>query len=288
MKILLTGITGQVGCELLRALTGKWEIISPTRAEMDLADPLQVRDFIRRVKPDLIINPAAYTAVDKAEREADLALAINAHAPEVMANEARSLGAGIIHYSTDYVFDGTKATPYIESDATNPCNVYGATKRAGEQAIEASGAQYLILRTSWVYGLRGHNFLRTMLNLAEKHDELRIVADQFGAPTWSRTIAETTLKILPSFIESREQAVREIYHLTAQGDTTWHGFADAIFENANLEKKPFLSPITSSEYPTPARRPKNSRMSSDKLIEKFGPLPHWKDALLQCLTERSS
>jgi dTDP-4-dehydrorhamnose reductase len=127
-----------------------------------------------------------------------------------------------------------------------------------------------------------------MLNLAEKHDELRIVADQFGAPTWSRTIAETTLKILPSFIESREQAVREIYHLTAQGDTTWHGFADAIFENANLEKKPFLSPITSSEYPTPARRPKNSRMSSDKLIEKFGPLPHWKDALLQCLTERSS
>lgn len=288
MKILLTGASGQVGHELALLLKDKADVISPARAEMDLAAPLTIKEFIRRAKPDLIINPAAYTAVDKAESEHDIAMAVNAHAPEVMAMEAKRLGAGIIHYSTDYVFDGTKSAPYIETDPTRPCNIYGRTKRIGEEAIQASGARYTILRTSWVYGLRGNNFLLTMLRLAQTREELRIVDDQFGAPTWSRTIAQKTLDLLPVFFQDKEAQLQEIFHLTAQGSTTWYGFAKAIFESVDLEKKPGLIPIASSGYPTAARRPTNSVMSSGKLIAKFGPLPRWDEALIHCLSERIS
>lgn len=286
MKILLTGTSGQVGYELYQALHDTAEIIAPSRNEMDLANLAQVSEFIRQVKPDLIINPGAYTAVDKAEKEADLAMTINAHAPAVMAEEARKLGAAIIHYSTDYVFDGSKEGAYVEDDPTSPCNVYGQTKLAGEQAVQASGARHLILRTSWVYSLRGNNFLLTMLRLARERDELRIVADQHGAPTWSRTIALTTARMLPEFLASDRTDIQGIYHLIAQKHTTWHGFAKEIFKKAMPDKKLSVIPITSSEYPVPARRPKNSVMSSDKLITKFGALPDWDDALSQCLNER--
>jgi dTDP-4-dehydrorhamnose reductase len=287
MKILLTGTSGQVGYELYQALHEIAEIIVPSRNEMNLANLAQVSEFIRQVKPDLIINPGAYTAVDKAEKEIDLAMTINAHAPAVMAEEARKLGAAIVHYSTDYVFDGSKEGAYVEDDPTSPCNVYGQTKLAGEQAIQASGARHLILRTSWVYSLRGNNFLLTMLRLARERDELRIVADQHGAPTWSRTIASTTARILPEFLASDRTDIQGIYHLTAQKHTTWHGFAKAIFEKAMPYKKLSVIPIASSEYPVPARRPKNSVMSSDKLISKFGALPDWDDALSQCLKDRA-
>lgn len=285
MKILLTGTSGQVGYELHQALRGAAELVTPSRNEMDLANLAQIREFIQQVKPDIIINPGAYTAVDKAETEADLAMTINAHAPAVMAEEARKLGAAIVHYSTDYVFDGTKEGPYVEDDPTSPCNVYGKTKVAGEQAIQASGARHLILRTSWVYSLRGNNFLLTMLRLASQRDELRIVADQHGAPTWSRTIARTTARMLPALLAHDQPDMQGIYHLTAQGQSTWYGFARTIFEKAMPDRKLSVIPIASSEYPVPAPRPKNSVMSSEKLMARFGSLPAWQDALSECLNE---
>jgi len=285
VKILLTGTSGQVGYELHQALRGAAELVTPSRNEMDLANLAQIREFIQQVKPDIIINPGAYTAVDKAETEADLAMTINAHAPAVMAEEARKLGAAIVHYSTDYVFDGTKEGPYVEDDPTSPCNVYGKTKVAGEQAIQASGARHLILRTSWVYSLRGNNFLLTMLRLASQRDELRIVADQHGAPTWSRTIARTTARMLPALLAHDQPDMQGIYHLTAQGQSTWYGFARTIFEKAMPDRKLSVIPIASSEYPVPAPRPKNSVMSSEKLMARFGSLPAWQDALSECLNE---
>lgn len=288
MKILLTGKTGQVGHELERSLQGLGDIIALDRSQMDLANLDQVRDVIRTVKPDLIINPAAYTAVDKAESEPDLAMRINGAAPGVMAEEAKKLGAAMIHYSTDYVFDGTKTTPYVETDPTCPINVYGATKLAGEQAIQAAGIPHLILRTSWVYGMYGKNFLLTMLRLAQERDELRIVADQHGAPTWSRTIADATARIvaLASGAQHPQQWWQQqsgIYHLTAQGQTTWFGFTQAILEHAAIERKPVLTPITTQDYPVPAQRPANSVMSSEKLMHAFCPLPDWDQALASCL-----
>ncbi|MEO7497834.1 MAG: dTDP-4-dehydrorhamnose reductase, partial [Massilia sp.] len=196
MKILLTGANGQVGYELERSLQGLGQVVAPRRAELDLSDLDQVRDVIRAVRPGLIVNPGAYTAVDKAETEVALAMRVNAEAPAVMAEEAVRLGAAMVHYSTDYVFDGTKAGAYVETDPTGPINVYGQSKLAGEQAIAATGVDHLILRTSWVYGMRGKNFLLTMLRLAAERDSLRVVSDQHGAPTWSRTIADTTALIL--------------------------------------------------------------------------------------------
>jgi len=285
MKILLTGRTGQVGYELMRSLQPLGEVIGVDRSEMDLSDLDQVRDVIRRIQPGLIINPAAYTAVDKAESEPDLAMRINGLAPGVMAEEAAKLGAALVHYSTDYVFDGTKPEPYTEADQPCPLNVYGRTKLAGEQAIAASGASYLIFRTSWVYGMRGKNFLLTMTRLAAEREELRIVADQHGAPTWCRTLADTTASILSQARGAGDRAAwwREnsgLYHLTAQGETTWHGFADALLDQA--AKKPVLVPISSNEYPVPAARPANSRLSCVALMERFGHLPHWRDALTLC------
>jgi len=285
VKILLTGASGQVGFELNRALHGADEIFAPSRREMDLANLVQVRDVMQRFQPDVIINPGAYTAVDNAETESDLAMLIKAQAPAVMAEEARKTGAVMIHYSTDYVFDGSKEGAYVEEDVPSPCNVYGKSKLAGEQAIIASGIDYLILRTSWVYSLRGHNFLLTMLKLAQQRNELRIVADQKGAPTWSRTIASTTVSMLPRFVSDERSALSGVYHLTAQGATTWSGFAEAIFDQKLPDRKITVHPIASSEYPTLAMRPKNSVMSCQKLLSEFCALPTWEDALHNCLSE---
>jgi dTDP-4-dehydrorhamnose reductase len=285
MKILVTGKSGQVGYELMRSLQPLGEIIGIDQDQMDLANLDQVRDVIRRLQPGLIVNPAAYTAVDKAETEPELAMRINGLAPKVMAEEAAKLGAAIVHYSTDYVFDGAKQEPYTEADQPCPLNVYGRTKLAGEQAIAASGVAHLIFRTSWVYGMRGKNFLLTMMRLAAERDELRIVADQHGAPTWCRTLADTTASILSRASAAGDTAAwwREnsgLYHLTSQGATTWHGFADALLDQA--PKKPTLVPISSTEYPVPAARPTNSRLSCEALMNRFGHLPHWRDALALC------
>jgi dTDP-4-dehydrorhamnose reductase len=285
MKILLTGRTGQVGYELERSLQSLGEIIAVDRGQMDLTNLDQVRDVIRHVKPTLIINPAAYTAVDLAESEPGLAMRVNAEAPAVMAEEAKKLGAAMIHYSTDYVFDGTKRAPYIESDPTCPINVYGLTKLAGEKAIQAAGIKHLILRTSWVYSMRGKNFLLTVLRLAQQRDELRIVADQYGAPTWCRTIADTTAHIVAQMKYSQDwwQEKSGIYHLTAQGQTTWAGFTEAILVNAASQKKTSVAAITTKEYPLPAKRPEYSVMSCEKLMNAthFG-LPAWEQALQLC------
>lgn len=287
-RILITGKTGQVGYELERSLQGLGEIIAVDRSQMDLADLDQVRDVIRRVKPTLIVNPAAYTAVDKAESEPALALRINGEAPGVMAEEAKKLGAALIHYSTDYVFDGSKDGAYIETDPTCPVNVYGSSKLAGEQAIQATGIPYLILRTSWVYSTHGKNFLLTMRRLAQEREELGIVSDQFGAPTWSRTIADTTAHIVAQSLAAANQPAwweerAGLYHLTAQGTTTWFGFTEAIMADPSVTKKPRLKPILAQDYPVPAKRPTNSVLSSQRLIETFCGLPQWQEALKLCM-----
>ena len=288
MKILVTGTSGQVGYELQRSLQALGEVIAVDRAQMDLSDLDQVRDVIRAVKPTLIVNPAAYTAVDKAETESELAMRVNGEAPGVMAEEAKILGAGIVHFSTDYVFDGSKAGAYVESDPTCPINVYGASKLAGEQAIMAAGVPHLILRTSWVYGTRGKNFLLTVLRLAAERDELRIVGDQFGSPTWSRTIADTTAQLLER-LDAREGVLAAmasgqggIYHLTASGRTSWHGFTEQIVAHPSVAAKPRVTAIATHEYPVPAKRPHNSVMSGDRLAALGIHLPAWQTALALC------
>jgi dTDP-4-dehydrorhamnose reductase len=286
MKILLTGRTGQVGYELERSLQSAGEVIAVDRAQMDLADLDRVRNVIRSVKPDLIVNPAAYTDVDKAEAETELAMRINGHAPAVMAEEAKKLGAAMIHYSTDYVFDGTKITPYTEDDLACPINVYGHTKLAGELAIQDAGIPHLILRTSWVYGMRGKNFVTTIIRLARERPELRIVSDQRGAPTWCRTIADTTAYIVA--LSQTPEHMREfwldrsgVYHLTAQGVTTRYDFAKAILANSS-NVQALVTPILTDEYPLPARRPLNSELSCDLMIRTFCRLPKWEVALKLC------
>jgi dTDP-4-dehydrorhamnose reductase len=284
MKILLTGCTGQVGYELERSLQGVGEVVALDRARMDLSYLDQVRDVIRRVRPGLIVNPAAYTAVDKAESEPELAFRVNAEAPGLMAAEAKLLGAAMVHYSTDYVFDGSQAAARVEDDATGPLNVYGASKLAGEQAIAAAGIPHLIFRTSWVYGMRGKNFLLTMLRLAKERDELRVVDDQHGAPTWSRTIADTTALVLSQAHAGGGEWWRQnsgVYHLSSQGQTTWFEFTEAIVAAAGLDCR--LLPITSAEYPVPARRPQYSVLSSERLMARFCHLPHWREALRLCM-----
>jgi dTDP-4-dehydrorhamnose reductase len=285
MKILVTGRNGQVGYELVRSLQPLGEVIGVDRSVMDLSDLNQIREVIRRIKPDLIVNPAAYTAVDKAESEPELAMRINGLAPGVMAEEAARIGARLVHFSTDYVFDGTKQQPYVETDVPCPINVYGKSKLAGEQAIAATGVSHLIFRTSWVYGMRGKNFLLTMLRLAAERDTLRIVADQHGAPTWSRTIADVTTFIMAQAVASNDAANwwsrnGGLYHLTAQGATNWFGFAEAFIEAS--EGKPELIPIASSDYPVTARRPANSRLSCAALMSRFCSLPEWRAALALC------
>jgi dTDP-4-dehydrorhamnose reductase len=290
--ILVTGTNGQVGFELVRSLQGLGRVIAADRKLLDLSDLDQVRAVVRDVRPGLIVNPAAYTAVDRAESECELAMRINGEAPGVLAEEAKKVGAALIHYSTDYVFDGEKAGPYVEDDRTNPQNAYGRSKLAGEQAIADIGVDHLIFRTSWVYGARGKNFLLTMLRLGAERPELKVVADQFGAPTWSNTIAMLTAHVVAEAYAAPDRAEwwRErsgTYHLSANGATSWHGFASAIFELSGLEKRPDVLPISATEYPTPAKRPANSRMSGDKLERTFGlRAPDWKEALALCLAGR--
>lgn len=285
-SILVFGRNGQVGSELTRALRAIGDVTALGRAELDLTNPDAIRAIIRAAKPDVIVNAAAYTAVDKAESEPELAMQINAVAPGVMAEEALRLGALLVHYSTDYVFDGAKPAAYTESDIPNPLNVYGRTKLAGEQAIQATGAAHYILRTSWVYAAKGANFLNTILRLARERPELRIVNDQTGAPTWARAIADLTARLLAAGIRSKEPSYG-LYHLTASGAVTWFGFAQAILAEAQQTLglvPPRLIPITTTEYPLPARRPANSRLDTTKLTATFGikPAP-WQEMLAQCM-----
>ncbi|WP_411726511.1 dTDP-4-dehydrorhamnose reductase [Methyloglobulus sp.] len=293
MKILLSGATGQVGWELARTLLPIGEVVEVNRTQADLADLKALRGIIQQYKPNVIINPAAYTAVDKAETEQEQAFLINAEAPGVLAEEAKKIGALLVQYSTDYVFDGTKSTPYTEDDATNPVNVYGQSKLAGEQAIQSVACDYLILRTSWVYAGRGNNFLKTILRLAAEREELKIVADQIGAPTWARLIAETTAHIVRQAMLERQvnNFNSSVYHLTSSGDTSWHGFAEKIVKIVREQGKLALKnrtihPIPTTGYPLPAKRPANSRLSTSRLEQQFGlTLPSWDNALRLCMQE---
>jgi len=298
ITILLTGREGQVGWELQQALKPLGKIVAVDRQSMDLNSLDSVRQVIRDIQPSLIVNAAAYTAVDRAESEAEIAMTVNGMAPGVMAEEAKRINAGIIHYSTDYVFDGRANRPYVEQDGPNPLNVYGKTKLAGEHAIRDVGVPHLILRTSWVYGLRGKNFLLTIRKLATERDALSIVADQHGAPTWCRTIAELTASIVGALFPSKNPQkisfadVSGIYHATASGSTSWHGFAQKILELSPDFKKrgiPKLTPIDTVQYPLPAQRPKNSCLSTEKIRRTFGvTLPTWDKSLMTCLKNISN
>ena len=289
MRILISGQHGQVSTELQHHLKTLGELVVPGRAEFDLTDPQQLRQQVRRVRPDLIINAAAYTAVDQAENESQVAFAINATAPGILAEEAAQLGIALIHYSTDYVFDGNKSTPYNEDDAPNPLGVYGQSKLAGEQAITAVQGQHLILRTSWVYSNHGRNFLLTMQRLLQEKPELRVVADQIGAPTWAGTIAQSTRALIERW-QAGQPGAWGTYHLTAQGETSWFGFAQAIGDALRAQGKACanLLPIPSSDYPTPATRPLNSRLDGQRLQREWGvSQPDWQTALRECLAAQA-
>lgn len=295
------GKNGQVGSDLAGRLPRLGDVLAIDLEQLDLTKPDEIRRTIREIRPQIIVNAAAYTAVDKAEEQESLAYSINAKAPEVMAEEAKKIGALLVHYSTDYVFDGSKSSPYTEEDPPNPINAYGRTKLAGEQAIQTSGVPHLILRTAWIYATRGGNFLLTILRLATQREELRIVRDQVGAPVWSRAIADATTKALEQVIqrgswESANSRPGGIYHITAAGVTNWYEFALAILEEAAFVPpgapwfkaatggKPLIArrviPITTPEYPTPARRPAYSVLSNSRLLRDFGiELPDWRSQL---------
>ncbi|MGE8504106.1 MAG: dTDP-4-dehydrorhamnose reductase [Pseudomonas sp.] len=283
MRILISGHTGQVARELQLALS-EHELISLDRHAFDLAQPTSLRRTILRERPDLLINAAAHTAVDQAEQEQTLVFAINAEAPGVMAVACAELGIPLIHYSTDYVFDGNKAGPYSEDDTPNPLSVYGSSKLAGERAIADSGCDHLILRTSWVYSRHGRNFLLTMQRLLQEREQLNVVADQIGAPTWAGSIAAATAELIDAWQQGNRQW--GTYHLTNQGETSWFGFAQAIGDRLRASGKPCarLQPIPTSDYPTPARRPLNSRLDCSKLERNWNVrLPDWQTALDACL-----
>jgi len=287
VRILLTGVNGQVGWELQRTLAPLGEVIAADRGLLDLADTASIRRTVAAIAPDLIVNPAAYTAVDKAESEPGLAYAVNADAPGELAQAAAARGIPLVHFSTDYVFDGRQPVAYTEADAPNPLGVYGASKLAGEQAVQRSGSTHLILRTSWVYGLRGRNFLLTMQRLACERDSLTVVDDQFGAPTWSRLVAEASALTIARWLDRPDRAaVSGIYHLSCGGRTSWHGFAAAILAQpaATDGKLARLTAIPGCDYPTPAARPLNSQLDCGKLAAVFGVrLPAWESALALCL-----
>lgn len=320
MRILITGINGQVGHALmqqLQYLNGMpMEVIGLDRNGLDLSRPQQIREVIRRLQPALIVNPAAYTAVDQAESDAAMAMRINGEAPGILAVEAHRYGAALIHYSTDYVFDGSKDAPYDETDRTCPINVYGHTKLAGEQAIAASGVAHLILRTSWVYGRRGKNFFNTVSRLAAEHTQMRIVADQYGAPTWCSTIAHGTATAIERLCRGATGAAQQagdavnpassgsgnlgqalsimphcwarlggIVHLSAQGSTSWHGFASEIVAHGSRAAQVQVVPIASAEYQVAAARPRNSRLACGRFLQQFGALPDWQVALADCLAQ---
>ncbi|MBI5329248.1 MAG: dTDP-4-dehydrorhamnose reductase [Betaproteobacteria bacterium] len=290
--ILLTGARGQTGWELARSLACLGEVVAPARSQLDVADLPVLRETVRALRPRLIVNAAAWTQVDDAEASPEAARALNAHAPAVLAEEARRGGALLAHYSTDYVYDGHGLRPWREDAAASPLNVYGRTKLEGDEAILASGCRHLILRTSWVYGARGRNFLTTMQRLLPEREELRIVADQIGAPTWSRHLADATAQMLGQVHSPARGADRPepwgVYHMVNAGETSWHGFAAAIRKRMTASPMAQLIPIPASAYPTAARRPQNSRLDCDKLERVFGlRLPPWEEALEACLAAAS-
>lgn len=281
MRVLLTGRAGQLGTALVQALDGCGEVLAHDRSTLDLADPAQVVARVREAAPDVVINAAAYTAVDRAEEDTATARTINAIAPALLARECKARGALLVHYSTDYVFDGAKREPYVESDPAAPLSAYGRTKLEGEQAIAASGCAHLVLRTSWVYGPTGANFLLTMLRAGAARDELRVVDDQHGAPTSTLQLARATRELL-DLGRDRLAAAPGVYHATAAGQTTWCGFARAIF--AEREKRPRITPIATRDWPTPAKRPAWSVLSSEKLAQAFGVrLGPWSEGLAEVM-----
>jgi dTDP-4-dehydrorhamnose reductase len=293
-RVLIVGNAGQLGRELEKIFTGYGAIVGVDRESIDLADAAQTRELVRRAAPDIILNAAAYTAVDRAESERDLAYAINEQAPRVLAEEAHRHDAIFVHYSTDYIFDGgksePKSTPWIESDTPNPLNVYGASKLAGEQAVENTGGKFLIFRTSWVYGPHGNNFLLTMLRLARERDRLSIVDDQIGGPTTSIELARATHSIVTGILAGSFGAPEDwtgLYHMTCGGSVSWFGFAQAIFARAAALlalKPPTLTPIATKDYPTPAARPRYSVLSNAKLHARFNvALLPWESALEETL-----
>ncbi|WP_042150695.1 MULTISPECIES: dTDP-4-dehydrorhamnose reductase [unclassified Pseudoalteromonas] len=285
MKILLLGKNGQVGWELQRALAPLGELIAVDRTQVDLAEPEQLRAFVANCAPDIIVNAAAYTAVDKAETEIELAYKINAESVAVLAEEVKKLNAWLIHYSTDYVYDGTKITDYLETDSVNPLSVYGQSKLAGENAIRQSGCKYLNFRTSWVFATKGNNFIKSMLRLASERTELKIVADQVGAPTSAELIADVTTLCIHQLTSNTEQFANErigTYHLVANGEATWHTYAQHVINKASelgqrlSTPSENILPINTDDYPLPAARPKNSKLNTNKLEQAFSiNLPVW-------------
>ena len=295
MKILLLGKNGQVGWELQRSLAVLGEVValdfdSPGPLKADFYNPESLSATVRAVAPQIIVNAAAHTAVDKCESEPGLARALNATSPAVLAREAKASGAWLLHYSTDYVFDGSGSTPWVEDSPTGPLNVYGASKLEGEQAIRASGCQHLILRTSWVYAARGSNFAKTMLELGAERERLSVIDDQFGAPTGAELLADISTHALRTALQRAE--VAGTYHAVAQGQTSWHGYARHVIAFARAAGKPIkvaqaaIEPVPTSAFPTPAKRPANSRMNTHKLRDTFGlALPAWQLGVDRMLSE---
>lgn len=302
MKILITGASGQLGWELTQQLRraqseqqtlalASANILALNREQLDLSNPDSICERIREIKPQVILNAAAYTAVDKAETEQDAAMRINGIAPGILAEEANRLNALLVHYSTDYVFPGNATKPYKETDPTGPVSVYGATKLAGEQAITDVAGRHAILRTSWLYGNRGQNFFLTMLRLANEREQLSVVGDQCGAPTWVRYVAETTLRAIDFSRHGELRLENGIYHLTASGETSWHGFASAIFAHAHdpARRLKTLHSITTAQYPTAARRPRYSVLSNAKIAAALTmEVPDWQRQLIACLASRAA
>lgn len=292
MKILVTGKNGQVGHELQRSLAYLGEVVAVDVDDCDLKDTAAIVSLVEKVKPGLIVNPAAYTAVDKAQSEVEVAFAINAIAPKVLAAQANLLHIPIIHYSTDYIFDGTKDGVYVEEDSANPQTAYGRTKWMGEKNVRAMCPQHVILRTSWVFGAHGGNFLKTILKLAQERDELKIIADQFGAPTSARLLADSTGEIAKQLLSGDAANKSGTYHLVGAGETTWHAYASKVVEFANQlgvrtkVQAGGIQPIPTEAYPLPAPRPKNSRLSTDKIKATFGiDIPDWTVDVEQVLKQ---
>ena len=294
MKILLLGKNGQVGWELQRSLAPLGELIALDRHSVgqcgDLSNLAGLADTVRAIRPDVIVNAAAHTAVDRAESEPELANTLNALAPGVLAQEAAQIGALLVHYSTDYVFDGSGERPWQETDTPAPLSVYGHTKLAGERRIQAAGARHLIFRTSWVYGARGGNFAKTMLRLAQERERLTVISDQFGAPTGADLLADVTAHAIRQVLAQPQDA--GLYHLAAAGETTWHAYAQHVLAQARLEKPTLpikateVAPVPTSAFPTPARRPLNSRLSTQHLQSTFGlTLPPWQQGVNRMLAE---
>jgi dTDP-4-dehydrorhamnose reductase len=286
-RVLLTGATGQVGRELMAAFGPVANVLAPTRTELDLEHPETLRAAVRSLRPDIVLNAAAYTAVDRAEKDVERCTAVNALAPATLAEETARSNALLIHYSTDYVFDGTKRSPYVEDDDPAPLNVYGRTKLAGERAIAAAGGPHVILRTSWIYGTTGTNFLRTMLRLASEQPEIRVVHDQVGAPTWSRRLAWATAQLVARWPSAGGEEASGVYHLSAAGSTTWYEFACAILtsESGPHARRPVrVVPTTSREFVTPAARPSYSLLDNGKVRNRFGVvMPDWRSDLNEVL-----